>query len=310
MSDSNQLTTGALARLWAMKGEEIPEPAILQVTKLYGEHGLLLSDGRYKTYVFRLGGRNKLTIFDIIQLTRLRLATDILNPSVPSYYRSLNLRLVSTPGHSWAILGNPGHLLGSPEEVGFTDDGQVLDGLAMDMRDLRNTLVPKMEDASLEKLSSLLGAGLFSDFTILSREEKRFPCHKIILAARSEYFKSMLTSPMKEKEEKEHKLDHSNQVVEGFVRYFSEGKVPAEVLNSSAPQYLELSDYYLLEPMKAQAEDAAILGLTVDNVFEFHHLANLYNADVLKKATRMFIEKKDLSHVPTNIRTELSKLLN
>ena len=112
--------------MWAMKGEALTDPAVLQVTELR-DHGFILSDGRYKTFVFRRGGRNKLTIFDIIQLTRLR-----LDPSVPSYYRSLNLLLVSTP-----VLGNPGHLLGSPEEVGFTDDGQVLDGLATEMRDLR-----------------------------------------------------------------------------------------------------------------------------------------------------------------------------
>ena len=173
-----------------------------------------------------------------------------------------------------------------------------------------------MEDGPLPlELTSLLGAGLFSDFTIRSREEKRFPCHRIILAARSNYFKSMLSSPMKEEEE--HKLDHSNQVVEGFVRYFSEGKVPAEVLISSAPQYLQLSDYYLLEPMKAQAEDAAIMGLNLDNVVEFHHLAHLYNAEVLKKATSIFIKEKkedlgkqDLSQVPASVRTELSNPLS
>ena len=98
------------------------------------EHGLLLSDGRYKTYVFHLGGRDKLTIFDIIKCDRLKLATDNFLGTEP-YYRSL--ALIDLSLDTMEILGNPGHLLGSPEEVGFTDDGQVLDLLATRLRILR-----------------------------------------------------------------------------------------------------------------------------------------------------------------------------
>ena len=160
-----------------------------------------------------------------------------------------------------------------------------------------------------------LEEGVFSDFTILSEEDRRFPCHRNILAAKSTVFKAMMTSEMKK--ENEHKLQESTQVVEAFVRWFYKGEVSSEVMEANLSTYVRLADYYDLDAMKAQAEDAAIACLTLENVVEMFSLANLYNAGVLKEATEIFIEEKkedigkqDLSHVPTNIRTELSKLLN
>lgn len=168
---------------------------------------------------------------------------------------------------------------------------------------------------AVEKMG--LEEGVFSDFTILSEEDRKFPCHRIILAAKSSTLKAMLTIEMKEKDEKEFKLHHSNQVVEAFVSYFYKGEVPLEVLEANLPSFLELSDFYDLEPMKAQVEKAAIDGLTMENVVEMFSLANLHNARALKDATSFFIlenKKKlgqqDLRQVPPSVMTELFKLLS
>ena len=143
-----------------------------------------------------------------------------------------------------------------------------------------------MPDGAVEKMC--LEEGLFSDFTILSQKDKKFPCHCIILAAKSSYFKSLLTTQMREELKKEHKLNHSNQVVKAFVQYFYTGEVPLAVLEANLPIFLELSDYYDLQPMRAQVENLAIKGITMENVVEMFHLADLYNAPTLKEATRFF----------------------
>ena len=158
-----------------------------------------------------------------------------------------------------------------------------------------------------------LEEGVFSDFTITSEEDGRFPCHRNILAAKSSTLKAMLTIEMKEKDEKEFKLHHSNQVVEAFVSYFYKGEVTSEVLEGNLPSFLELSDFYDLEAMKAQVGRTAINGLTMENVVEMFSLANLHNARALKEATSFFIlenKKKlgqqNLSKVPAIVMTELS----
>ena len=157
-----------------------------------------------------------------------------------------------------------------------------------------------------------LEEGVFADFTILSAEDRRFPCHRNILAAKSSTLKAMMTTEMKEKDEKEHKLDYSNHVVEAFVGYFYKGEIPLEVLGANLISFLKLSDFYDLDPLKAQVENAAIKGLALENVVEWFSLANLHNALALKEVTSHFIveNKKELGQVPASVMTELFKLLS
>ena len=167
---------------------------------------------------------------------------------------------------------------------------------------------------AIEKLC--LEDGTFSDWTIISVEGQRFPCHRLVLATQSSPMWAMMTIDMKEKEERETKLNHSNKVVGAFVDYFYKGEVPQVVLEANISGFLELSDLYNLGPLKAQVEDTAIKSLTVENVVEMFSLANLYNAEILKKASRYFIVEnkkilgqQDFSQVPRSVMTELFKLV-
>ena len=159
--------------------------------------------------------------------------------------------------------------------------------------------------------------GIFSDWTIVSEEGQRFPCHRVVLAAKSSIMKAMMNIDMQEKEAKETCLKYNNKVVGGFVDYFYKGEVPRVVLETNLSSFMKLSDYYHLEPLKAQVEDAAIKSLSIENVVEMFSLANLHNAEILKKASRFFIlenkkilGQQDLSMVPPSVMTELFKLLS
>ena len=159
---------------------------------------------------------------------------------------------------------------------------------------------------------------MFSDWTIVSEEGQRFPCHRNILAAKSSTMKAMMTIKMKEKEEKEKetKLIYNKEVVGAFVDYFYKGEIPTVVLEANISSFMELADLYNLDPLKAQVEDMAIKNLTLENVVEMFSVANLYNAEILKEASKFFIVEnkkilgqQDFSQVPPSVMTELFKLV-
>ena len=156
--------------------------------------------------------------------------------------------------------------------------------------------------------------GIFSDWTIVSEDGQRFPCHRNILAAKSITMMAMMTTEMKEKEVKETSLKYNNKVVGAFVGYFYKGEVSPDVMGSNISSFLELSVLYNLDQLKAQVEDSAIQNMTMENVVEMFSLANIYNAGTLKEATEIFIlenkkilGEQDLSQVPQDVMTELSK---
>ena len=157
---------------------------------------------------------------------------------------------------------------------------------------------------------------VFSDWTIVSEEGQRFPCHRNILAAKSSTMKAMMTIKMKEKEEKETRLSYNKEVVGAFVDYFYKGEIPTAVLEANISSFMELADLYNLDPLKAQVEDMAIKNLTLENVVEMFSVANLYNAEILKEASKFFIVEnkkilgqQDFSQVPPSVMTELFKLV-
>ena len=159
--------------------------------------------------------------------------------------------------------------------------------------------------------------GIFSDWTIISEEGQRFPCHRNILAAKSSTMKAMMTTDMREKEEKETKVHYKNQVVGAFVEYFYKGKVPLEILKANISSFLALSDFYQLEPLKVQTEDAALKNLSVENVVEMFSLAKIHRVKKLRKASKIFIlenkkilGQQDLSQVPPGVMEELFILLS
>ena len=158
--------------------------------------------------------------------------------------------------------------------------------------------------------------GIFSDWTIVSEDGQRFPCHRNILAAKSSIMKAMMTTEMQEKESKETSLKYNNKVVGAFVGYFYKGEVSPDVMGSNISSFLELSVLYNLDQLKAQVEDSAIQNMTMENVVEMFSLANIYNAGTLKEATEIFIlenkkilGEQDFSQVPQDVMTELFKLV-
>ena len=93
--------------------------------------------------------------------------------------------------------------------------------------------------------------GICNDWTIISKEGKKFSWHRIILATKSSVIKAMFSMNMRDKEEKETKVHFNNQVLEAFVKLFYKGAVPHMVLRANLSSFLALSDLYDLFLLKS-----------------------------------------------------------
>ena len=157
---------------------------------------------------------------------------------------------------------------------------------------------------------------ILTDFTVVSQEGERFPCHRLFLATQSPVMMAMMTHDMKEKQESELNLKHNEEVVMHFVDFFYTGKVSPKVLEENVESFLGLAESYDLKPLKDQTEEAAIKKLTVENMLATFAVADLYNAENLKQVSQLFIEEnriilkdQDLSEVPTNVCSQVVKIL-
>ena len=154
-----------------------------------------------------------------------------------------------------------------------------------------------------------------TDFNILSKDDKKFPCHRVILASQSPVILAMMTNNWKERQENQITLQESDEVVEHFVEYFYTRKVPRKVLESNLASFFELSGQYDLTPLKLLTEETAIGMFSVENMVDLYILGNLHSAD-LKSEAETFIrrnkkelKKMDLSGFPHSVVTDLLRLL-
>ena len=157
---------------------------------------------------------------------------------------------------------------------------------------------------------------ILTDFTVVSQDGGRFACNRIFLATQSPVMMAMMTHDMKEKQESELTLEYSEEVVKHFVDFFYTGKVPPKVLEENLESFLALAECYDLKPLKLQTEEAAIDKITVGNMITMFALADRYNAENLKevaefviKSNKNILKDQDLSTVPTDVFTEVFRLL-
>ena len=157
---------------------------------------------------------------------------------------------------------------------------------------------------------------LFTDFTVVSQEGERFPCHRMFLATQSPVMMAMMTHDMKEKQKSEVTIEYKSEIVEHFVEYFYTGKVPTTVLEENLESFLALSEYYDLKPLKYQAEEAAVEKITVKNMVHMFALSEHYNAyklmevsEFLIKTNRSILKNQDLSEIPASVFTTIFKML-
>jgi len=120
--------------------------------------------------------------------------------------------------------------------------------------------------------------------------EKMFNCHQNIVASRSQVFKMMFESNMKEKltgSVEVKNMDH--RVFEDMLKYIYSGQAPN--IDDHTEELFAAADQYQLEKLKEMCELKLCLKLEVPNCIDLLVLGHLYHASTLKTAALKFVSK-------------------
>jgi len=154
-------------------------------------------------------------------------------------------------------------------------------------KEIANDFMGDFQDtSSLESLS---------DFTIISRG-KRFPCHKVFLAARSKYFEALFRIDQKQ----ELIIDFATpEIVEAILDFMSKGLIPSDI-DDKAMDLIPLADMYGLDLLTKACQVSLVKNLSLENVLETFVIADKHvRTDEIRQKILAFIKKESLQIVKT-----------
>jgi len=149
--------------------------------------------------------------------------------------------------------------------------------------------VTQINEELLGHFKKMLESRQFSDFQIICQEEI-IPCHRNVLAARSEIFEAMLdpNNGMMENEAGEVKIkDFDVGTIKAIVSYMYTGEIKHNEEN--AEQILRAADKYRLEGLKKMIEITLIESLKIENAIEMFVLGDAVHADSLRDSSKEVI---------------------
>ena len=156
-------------------------------------------------------------------------------------------------------------------------------------------------DADLcDDFSQLFSEAEHSDVEIICGEET-FACHKSILAARSPVFEAMFQVDMEEKKDNKVEIkDFSPEVIENMLQFIYCAKMPCkEDSRDQISELLKAADQYDVNLLKVACDEILCISLSVENCLVSLIIADMYQAEKLKKhSMKMLVE---------NMRTVVTK---
>ncbi|XP_017319679.1 BTB/POZ domain-containing protein 9 isoform X1 [Ictalurus punctatus] len=144
-----------------------------------------------------------------------------------------------------------------------------------------------------EQLAALVPAEEYSDVTFLV-EEKRFPAHRVILAARCQYFRALLYGGMRESQpQAEVRLqDTRAEAFSMLLRYLYTGRANlSEAKEETLLDFLGLAHRYGLQPLEASTCDYLRTLLNAQNVSLIFDVASLYHLSSLAEACCSYMDR-------------------
>ena len=121
-----------------------------------------------------------------------------------------------------------------------------------------------------------------ADVTICFEGNQKIQCHKVVLVARSSYFRGLLQSGMIESRSNQITMtDISRDLFRRVLQFLYSGQVPDDMA-AIAFDLLPFSEKYVLDEFKSACEDAIISAVSADNVIQAivladkHHCPNLF----------------------------------
>ncbi len=179
--------------------------------------------------------------------------------------------------------------------VGLLDHGK-LSGVKLTMDVLwpekKRDSAPRDQDVTplFKEFEVMLAEGKFSDMNLVC-QDREFKCHKVVLAARSPVFDTMLSNEnhLEVQEGKVKITDMDHDKLEVFLKYLYCGKF-SDDMKLHAKDLFVAADKYQVEDLKLAAIEALADNVNSGNAIDMLILADLYNVNMLKKkAMRVII---------------------
>ncbi|XP_068684111.1 kelch-like protein 3 [Montipora foliosa] len=150
------------------------------------------------------------------------------------------------------------------------------------------------------RLDALRRKESFFDVTV-SVKDKEFKAHRLVLAASSPFFLSLLVSDMREKKEQFIRIEleeATGSVMEEVLKYIYTGNVA--VTKENAHDLVTAADYLLLPGLKTLACDVLEENITLENCIFNYYFADKYQCLELMKESCEFINSNFSSVMETD----------
>ncbi|RDD37731.1 Speckle-type POZ protein B [Trichoplax sp. H2] len=151
-----------------------------------------------------------------------------------------------------------------------------------------------------QDMDQLFKTKKFADVTFNIGKD-HLKAHKAILSARSAVFDAMFKHSMEEQHQARCNVDIPDiaaDVFEEMIKYIYTGKEPSR-MDDLALEMLAAADKYDLQRLKSLCENSISNNLIVDNAAEVLVIADMHNAEILKKNILKFINSYALEIVET-----------
>ncbi|KAJ5066172.1 hypothetical protein M0811_03505 [Anaeramoeba ignava] len=147
----------------------------------------------------------------------------------------------------------------------------------------------------------------YFDFEIICEQNKiSFKTHKSILSSRSEYFKSLFKSKMKEYQENKMILkDVSSSILSPILNYFYSGKI--EINSENAIEILIFSSKYLIDELIEICSNFIKKNLQIETVVDVLKLSETMNFNQLLDPSYQFILENFKEFIKTSFFLELEE---
>lgn len=134
-------------------------------------------------------------------------------------------------------------------------------------------------------MASLFGQKSLADVTIVLSNRRKLDAHRVVLAMRSDVFKSMLSSRMAESNTNQIVIDDCEpKTVRAFIQYLYTDQLPANSSEDMLSQLLGMANKYQVPALEQACIGPIRRKLNSDNVLEILELATLYGASDLRRA--------------------------
>ena len=152
----------------------------------------------------------------------------------------------------------------------------------------------------INRLDALRRKESFFDVTVAVKD-KEFKAHRLVLAAASPFFLSLLVSDMREGKEQFIRIEleeATGSVMEEVLKYIYTGNVA--VTKENAHDLVAVADYLLLPGMKTLACDVLEENITIENCIFNYYFANKYQCLVFMEESSEFITSNFSSVMKTD----------